>query len=131
MATRPSATRPGSRATRAATRAVSGADVFHALADPTRRRLLELLRGGERPVHELAGTFRVTRPAISQHLRVLLRAGLVGETRAGRLRLYRLRGSALREVYDWVRQYEAFWDTRLARLGTVLEREARREGDST
>ena len=127
VATRPSATRPGSRATRAA----SGADVFHALADPTRRRLLELLRGGERPVHELAGTFRVTRPAISQHLRVLLRAGLVGETRAGRLRLYRLRGSALREVYDWVRQYEAFWDTRLARLGTVLEREARREGDST
>src|SRR5215208_1192652 len=127
VATRPSATRPGSRATRA----VSGADVFHALADPTRRRLLELLRGGERPVHELAGTFRVTRPAISQHLRVLLRAGLVGETRAGRLRLYRLRGSALREVYDWVRQYEAFWDTRLARLGTVLEREARREGDST
>jgi DNA-binding transcriptional ArsR family regulator len=90
-----------------------------------------MLRGGERPVHELARTFRVTRPAISQHLRVLLRAGLVGEARAGRMRLYRLRGSALREVYQWVKQYEAFWEERFDRLGTVLDEEARREGDST
>jgi DNA-binding transcriptional ArsR family regulator len=65
-------------------------EVFAALADRTRRDLLDLLRTGERPVHALADAFHVSRPAISQHLRVLRDAGLVSETRVGRERFYRL-----------------------------------------
>jgi len=103
--------------------------VFGALADPTRRRLLELLRDGEQPVHRLATAFRVTRPAISQHLGVLRSAGLVAESRAGRERVYRLQAKALREVHTWLSQYEAFWDDRLALLGSALDAEARRERD--
>lgn len=122
-----SATRSAPRRRRSAE---PGGDVFAALADPTRRRLLELLRDGEQPVHRLATAFRVTRPAVSQHLRVLRAAGLVAESRAGRERLYRLQAKALREVHQWVVQYEAFWDDRLSRLGGVLDSEARRERDS-
>ncbi len=102
-------------------------DAFAALADPTRRRLLELLRTRDRPVYELAEVFQVSRPAVSQHLRVLLDAGLVLEARHGRERRYRLRASPLRDIFRWVQQYERFWDARLARLGQVLNREAARE----
>lgn len=115
---------------RPAPRRASG-DVFVALADPTRRRLLELLRTGEQPVHRLATRFRVTRPAISQHLRVLRDADLVTETRAGRERVYRLHARALRQVFHWVKQYEAFWDDRLDHLGDVLDTEAARERHSS
>jgi DNA-binding transcriptional ArsR family regulator len=98
-------------------------DVFHALGDPTRRKLLDLLAQGEQPVHRLARRFRVTRPAISQHLRVLREARLVREARVGRERRYRLHAAALREVHDWVSKYEAFWDARLDALGAALDRE--------
>ena len=78
-------------------------------------------------MHQLANAFRVTRPAISQHLGVLRAAGFVAETRAGRERVYRLQGKALREIHTWISQYESFWDDRLARLGDVLDSEATRE----
>ena len=96
--------------------------VFEALADPTRRRLLDMLADTELPVNDLARRFSVTRPAISQHLRVLRRAGLVRETRVGRERRYRLRAVGLRGVHAWIHQYEAFWDTRLRQLGDTLDR---------
>jgi DNA-binding transcriptional ArsR family regulator len=105
-------------------------DVYAALAEPSRRRLLDMLADGERPVHELASAFDVTRPAISQHLRVLRDAGLVAETRVGRERWYRLQAAALQEVHAWVSRYEAFWDERLTQLGAALEREAAREAAS-
>jgi DNA-binding transcriptional ArsR family regulator len=76
-------------------------DVFSALADPTRRRLLELLGRSERPVSALAASFRVTRSAISQHLRVLRDAGLVHARVAGRSRLYRVEPARLREISAW------------------------------
>ena len=94
---------------------------FRALADPTRRGLVDLLAVGERSVMELVGNFQVSQPAISQHLGVLREAGLVTERRAGRRRLYRLRAQPLRDVYDWVGHYQRFWDRRLAALGEHLD----------
>lgn len=100
---------------------------FRALADPTRRALLDLLAGGERSVTELVGRFEVSQPAISQHLGQLREAGLVAERRSGRQRLYRLHAAPLAEVYDWVGHYRRFWDDRLAALGDHLD-EAAPEG---
>ncbi len=97
--------------------------VFHAIADPTRRALLDLLGEGERSVKGLAAPFAMTRPAVSQHLRVLRRAGLVTERKVGRERHYRLRAAPLREVRDWVGQYERFWRDRLGALSEYLDEE--------
>jgi DNA-binding transcriptional ArsR family regulator len=94
---------------------------FRALADPTRRALIDLLAEGERSVMDLVGRFAVSQPAISQHLGLLREAGLVTERRSGRQRLYRLRGEPLEQVYDWVGHYRRFWDDRLARLGEHLD----------
>ena len=101
-------------------------DVFGALADPTRRRLLELLRQGEQPVHQLATAFRVTRPAISQHLTVLRTAGLVTDRRDGARRLYRANREALAELQA---SLESFWSGSLAALKEEVEaEEGRRRG---
>jgi len=97
--------------------------VFHAIAEPTRRRLVDLLGRGEQPVNRLAAGFAMTRPAISQHLGVLRRAGLVTLRRVGREHRYRLRAARLREVYDWVVHYERFWKKKLKALGDYLNRE--------
>jgi DNA-binding transcriptional ArsR family regulator len=107
-------------------------DVFHAIGEPTRRRLVDLLGHGEQPVNRLARPFAITRPAISQHLRVLREAGLVTVRREGREHYYRLRAKRLREVYDWVAHYERFWHKRLRALGKYLDREgdAPRENSS-
>ncbi len=98
-------------------------DAFRAIADPTRREVLDLLLEGERKVNDLVGCFRMTQPAISQHLRVLRRAGLVTHRRAGRERIYRVRPNQLRPVADWVSQYERFWKRKLRALGDFLEKE--------
>jgi DNA-binding transcriptional ArsR family regulator len=96
-------------------------DVFRAIADPTRRRILDLLSLGEQPVSGLADQFDVTLSAISQHLGVLREAGLIEARQAGRERLYRVNATALKEVSDWVRHYERFWRERLAALRDHLE----------
>ena len=96
-------------------------DVYQAIADPTRRRLLDLLTAGERPVNNLARPFAMSRPAVSQHLRVLREAGLVAERRVGRERRYSLRAAPLREVYDWVAHYDRFWREHLGKLGEYLK----------
>lgn len=95
--------------------------VLHALADPTRRALLGLLAEAEQPVNALAAPFAMSRPAVSQHLRVLRDAGLVVERRVGRERLYRLDPTPLAEVRDWLRRYDRFWGERLDALGDYLE----------
>jgi DNA-binding transcriptional ArsR family regulator len=79
----------------------AAARVFRAVADPTRRAMIERLRGAERSVTELSRPFRMSQPAISQHLRVLREAGLVRERQAGRWRLYRLEPSLLLGVREW------------------------------
>jgi DNA-binding transcriptional ArsR family regulator len=101
----------------------SSRDVFAAVGDPTRRRVLDLLSRGELPVRRIAAPFAMTRPAISQHLRILLRAGLVHVRRDGRERYYRLHAKPLRRIHDWVGHYERFWRGKLASLGDFLDAE--------
>lgn len=81
-------------------------DVFRAVADPTRRAMLDLLAEEERSVSELAEPFEMSQPAISQHLRVLREAGLVKRHRAGRKQIYRLDPRPLSDLYDWASSYE-------------------------
>lgn len=98
--------------------------VFRAVADPTRRAVLELLRERDRSVSELAEPFRMTQPAVSQHLRVLRNAGLVRARKDGRRRVYRLEAARLREVYDWAEHFARFWPRKLDALGGYLDGEA-------
>lgn len=100
-------------------------DVFRAIADPTRRGLLDGLLAGEASVGVLASAFDLSLPAVSQHLRVLREVGLVTEQRVGRERRYRIRPEPLREVVDWVSRYERFWEDRLDALGRHLEEKHR------
>ena len=95
--------------------------VFRAVADPTRRGLLDLLRQGERSVTDLMGPFVITQPAMSQHLRVLREAGLVRHRRQGRQRIYSVDAEPLHEVFDWVARYETFWRRRLQALAEYLD----------
>ena len=102
-------------------RARAHADVFRAIADPTRRALLDQLRGGARPVTELARAFRTSRPAISKHLRVLREARLVREHREGRMRRYELTPAPLGDAIKWIESYRAFWAVNLTNLKRHLE----------
>jgi DNA-binding transcriptional ArsR family regulator len=97
--------------------------VFRAIADPTRREILGLLRGGRHSVGEIAGNFRTSRPAISKHLRLLRSAGMVVTHRQGTARICELNAKPLRAVDDWLRDYEAFWSTSLRRLKSYVEEE--------
>jgi DNA-binding transcriptional ArsR family regulator len=91
-------------------------DPFHAIADPTRRAILDQLRDGELSAGDLGAHVRISQPSLSQHLRVLREAGLVAARRDGRRRFYRLEPAALRLVREWIAEYEAYWDDRLADL---------------
>ncbi|HEV8535691.1 MAG TPA: metalloregulator ArsR/SmtB family transcription factor [Candidatus Limnocylindria bacterium] len=95
-------------------------DAFAALAEPRRREILRLVTSGELSVGEIARRFEVTRPAISQHLRVLKDAGLVTERREGTRRLYRARPETLAELRAYL---DAFWDDSLRSLKTAAEHE--------
>jgi DNA-binding transcriptional ArsR family regulator len=98
-------------------------DIYRAIADPTRRAILDRLRRGPAPVNRLAADFSQSRPAISRHLRVLREAHVVLEDRAGRERVYRIEPGALREIADWIETYRAFWQTSLTNLKRRLEEE--------
>src|SRR5271168_27577 len=100
---------------------------FQALADPTRRAVLDLLRRGSQPAGEIAGAFPVSRPAISKHLRLLRRAHLVQEHREGRHRVYQLNPEPLRAVDSWLDQYRNFWSANLTSLKQFVEAEHARE----
>ena len=94
---------------------------FGALSDPTRRAILDRLVHGEATVGELAKPFDVSRPAISKHLRVLERAGLVNRARDGRVSRCGLDATPMKDAADWVAQYQRFWDNQLDRLVQYLE----------
>src|SRR5271170_5689286 len=100
---------------------------FSALADPTRRAVLDLLRKGSQPAGRIAQAFPVSRPAISKHLRLLRRAHLVQERREGRHRLYQLNAEPLRAVASWLDQYRSFWQTNLTSLKSFVESEYQQE----
>lgn len=101
----------------------ASSDVFLAIADPNRRKLIDLLSQRERPVKDLAPYFRMSQPGLSQHLRVLRTAGLVSRRCRGREQLYRTRAGKLMPVADWLLQIGRFWKRKLDALGTFLENE--------
>ena len=100
---------------------------FHALADPTRRAVLDLLRKGSQPAGRIAQEFPISRPAISKHLRLLRRAHLVQEKKEGRNRFYQLNPEPLRSVDSWLEQYRVFWQANLNSLKAFVEAEYAKE----
>jgi DNA-binding transcriptional ArsR family regulator len=98
-----------------------GDAVFAAIADPTRRNIVQRLRGNRLTAGELARGFRISRPAVSKHVRVLVRAGLLREQRQGRHRLYELDPAPLHVVDAWVSQYREFWRGNLQGLKNYVE----------
>ena len=111
-------------------RIAADSSVFHAIADPTRRAILDLLRHeaeeSRRTVLAMLGRLSrggLTQSAFSQHLKVLLSAGLVTAEKRGRLRIYALRPRPLQEVADWIAAYDAFWTGKLDNLGRYLRAE--------
>ena len=95
---------------------------FGALADATRRGILEQLAGGESSVTELAQPFDISLPAISKHLRVLERAGLLNQEKDGRVRRCRLDAGPMKEASDWISRYQRFWEQQLDSLASYLEK---------
>ena len=102
-------------------RAPTTADAFNAVAEPRRRRILDALADGERPVNDLVHALGMAQPQVSKHLRVLREVGAVEVRDQGRQRLYRLNGQALKPIHDWVKNYEQAWAERFDRLDIVLE----------
>jgi DNA-binding transcriptional ArsR family regulator len=102
-------------------RAATTADAFNAVAEPRRRRIIDALAGGERPVNDLVALLGLAQPQVSKHLRVLREVGAVDVREEGRQRLYRLNGHALKPIHDWVKTYERSWSERFERLDAVLE----------
>jgi DNA-binding transcriptional ArsR family regulator len=95
--------------------------VFRAIADPTRREILGLLRGRQQTVGEIAGNFHMSRPAISKHLRLLRSAGLVVTKQDGTARVCGLNAKPLRAINDWLHDYEVFWSDTMQNLKTYME----------
>jgi DNA-binding transcriptional ArsR family regulator len=93
---------------------------FSALADPTRRAILGRLTLGQASVNELVAPFNLSQPAISKHLKVLERAGLITRGREAQWRPCKLEGAALKDIADWLEPYRQFWEQRLDRLGEHL-----------
>jgi DNA-binding transcriptional ArsR family regulator len=108
-------------------RAATTTDAFNAVAEPRRRQILDLLAGGERSVNEIVAALGLTQPQVSKHLRVLREVGVVEVREAGRQRLYRLNGPALKPIFDWVTEYERTWTERFERLDDVLEELGQRD----
>jgi DNA-binding transcriptional ArsR family regulator len=102
-------------------------NVYQAIADPTRRAILDRLRDGGLAVNEIASRFDVSRPAISKHLRVLHQAHLVQEAREGRNRVYRLNPEPLRELDRWLEQYRRFWTFNLMSLKKHVESKGKKQ----
>jgi DNA-binding transcriptional ArsR family regulator len=113
-------------------RAATTTDAFNAIAEPRRRAILDVLADGERSVGDLVEALGLAQPQVSKHLKVLREVGAVEVREAGRRRLYRINGEALKPVHDWVVGFEQLWSERFDRLDGVLEDLKREEqGDVT
>jgi DNA-binding transcriptional ArsR family regulator len=110
-------------------RAATTSDVFNAIAEPRRRRIIELLAAGDGPrehaVGELVEALGLPQPAVSKHLGVLRKVGLLSVSKRGQQRLYQLNAEGLKPVHDWVKHYERFWTRQLDRIKERAERKAR------
>ena len=104
--------------------------IFRAIADPTRREILSVLRGGRHSVGEIAARFRTSRPAISKHLRLLRAAGLVVTKKEGTARICGLNAKPLRTVNTWLQDYETFWGESMRSLKNYIETESHQEENS-
>ncbi len=102
-------------------RAATTTDAFNAVAEPRRRKILDLLARGERPVNHLVRRLRMAQPQVSKHLRVLREVGLVQVRDEGRRRMYRLNGRPLKPIHEWLKKYEQSWNARFEALDQVLE----------
>jgi|SRR5215207_8521510 len=102
-------------------RAATTSDAFNAVAEPRRRQILDALADGERSVTDLVRLLGLAQPQVSKHLRVLRDVGVVDVREDGRQRLYRLNGSALKPIHDWVTTFERTWAERFDALDVVLE----------
>ncbi|MBC7850205.1 MAG: winged helix-turn-helix transcriptional regulator [Chitinophagaceae bacterium] len=100
-------------------------DVFQAIADPTRRQIIQLLTSGPRHLNAVADHFDISRPAVSKHIRILTECGLMEIRQSGRERICHVQLKSLKEVAEWTERYKAFWNTKLDALGTFLEKEAK------
>ena len=114
-------------------RAATTTDVFNAIAEPRRRKIIDLLRGRARPVGDLVDRLQLSQPSVSKHLGVLRKVGLVSVSKRGQQRLYELNARELKTVHDWVKTYEQFWSHQIDRIkeraeGEALARAARRNG---
>jgi DNA-binding transcriptional ArsR family regulator len=115
-------------------RAATTTDVFNAIAEPRRREIIDLLRGGSgQAVGHLVDRLRIPQPAVSKHLGVLRKVGIVSVCKRGQQRLYQLNAQALKPVHDWVQTYERLWSHQLAQIkdraeANALARSARRNG---
>ncbi|MEL7835126.1 metalloregulator ArsR/SmtB family transcription factor [Fodinibius sp. Rm-B-1B1-1] len=98
-------------------------DIFQAIADPTRREIIDLLSDQAMPVKEVADNFDISRPAISKHLKILDECGLMVIRKKGRKRFYRSNPRRLREVAEWTAQYQKFWNQNLDALEKLLKEE--------
>ncbi len=101
--------------------ALSENRIFHVLADPSRRAILESLTRGEAAVKDLTARFDISQPAVSQHLAALKGAGLVNGRREGRCVYYRVEPRGMKPLIDWIAHYRAFWTERVDRLERLLE----------
>jgi DNA-binding transcriptional ArsR family regulator len=112
-------------------RAATTTDAFNAVAEPRRRAILDALADGERPVNDLVSALGLAQPQVSKHLRVLREVGVVDVREAGRQRLYRLNGPALKPIHDWVKAYESTWSERFELLDDVLDDLKKEAGDGS
>jgi DNA-binding transcriptional ArsR family regulator len=104
-------------------RSKANSDIYQAIADPTRRAILDKLRVEPAPVNTILRDFPQSRPAISKHLRILREAQVVAEHRVGRERIYSIRPDKLLQVSKWIERYRSFWETSLGNLKSYLETE--------
>jgi DNA-binding transcriptional ArsR family regulator len=105
-------------------------ELFDALADPTRRRIVEALVDGERPVNDLVAEAGVHQSGVSRHLRILSEAGFVSVRADGQRRLYSLRAEPFRDLDGWLARYRRLWEARLDRFGEALQQRTARDGGS-
>ena len=113
-------------------RAATTSDVFNAIAEPRRREIIGVLAGGrEHAVGELVARLQIAQPAVSKHLGVLRKVGIVSMNKNGQQRLYRLNSVKLKPVYDWVKTFEQFWSHQLDRIKERAEKRTQERGDSS
>jgi DNA-binding transcriptional ArsR family regulator len=108
-------------------RAATTLDSFNAIAEPKRRRVLDVLADGERPVNYIVETLGWRQPQVSKHLGVLRQVGLVDVRREGRQQMYKLNADQLKPIHDWVKTYERFWEHHLDRIKAVAEAKAKNQ----